>query len=55
MEMCCVKFFLFVCILFTKYLSGDLDSGTLKELIENVQANWDDIEIVSIPKDLVAI
>lgn len=46
--MCCLKFLLlFVCILCTKYLLGDLNSNTLNVLMENYQENWDDIEIVS--------
>lgn len=42
--MCCLQIILFMCILCTKYLLGDINSDTLRVLMESVQNNFDEID-----------
>lgn len=44
--MLCLKSVLLVCILYTEYLLGDLNSDSLKVLIENVHNAYENIDDV---------
>lgn len=43
-EMFCIKSFLLACVLFTEYLLGDLNSNTLKVLMQNVHKGYENVD-----------